>query len=347
MKLAVLHLSTCDKFLPPFIKFIKENFDFTQHKFLLLSGMAENLLERDKNIFITKKTYISLIYYYLLTIIQMHRAKKIILHGLFDFRLVCILFCMPWLLKKCYWALWGGDLYIYKSSAKNFQWRLKEFFRRPVIKRVGYIISYIKGDFELAQKWYHSRAKYIECILYPSNLAPHIPSKPRDHKGIKILVGNSGSPSNNHLEFFEGLQQFKDEDILIFVPLTYGEKSYIHQVINDGKEKFGDKFIPITEHVSNSEYCSFLSTIDIAAFNHNRQQAMGNIISLLGLGKKVFINPHITSWAFFLSKNISVFNIKNFNITFIDQETSMNNIACVKKNFSEANYLKQLEAFIK
>lgn len=346
MRLAVLHLSACDKFIPPFIAFIKENFNLSQHKFLLLSGMSENLLERDKNIFLAKNTHTSLIYYYLLTIVQMHRAKKIILHGLFDFRLVCILFCMPWLLKKCYWALWGGDLYIYKSSVKNFHWRLREFFRRPVIKRLGYIITYIKGDFELAQKWYHSNAKYIECILYPSNLATFISSKPSDHKGIKILLGNSGSPSNNHLELFEGLQQFKDEDILIYVPLTYGEQSYIDQVIYDGKKKFGDKFIPLTEHVSHSEYLSFLCTIDIAAFNHYRQQAMGNIISLLGLGKKVFINSHITTWPFFLSKNISVFDIKNFNIAFIDQEIAINNIARIKQNFSRANYLKQLEAFM-
>ena len=34
-----------------------------------------------------------------------------------------------------------------------------------------------------------------------------------------------------------------------------------------------------------------VSEIDVAIFNHNRQQALGNIASLLYLGKKVYVNP--------------------------------------------------------
>ena len=38
-----------------------------------------------------------------------------------------------------------------------------------------------------------------------------------------------------------------------------------------------------------SDYLKILGKIDIAIFNHERQQAVGNITSLLGLGKKVYI----------------------------------------------------------
>ena len=38
--------------------------------------------------------------------------------------------------------------------------------------------------------------------------------------------------------------------------------------------------------MNNKDYIQFLNQIDIAVFNHNRQQAMGTIRSLLGMGKK-------------------------------------------------------------
>lgn len=43
---------------------------------------------------------------------------------------------------------------------------------------------------------------------------------------------------------------------------------------------------PIVDFMDFNEYINFLSTIDIAIFNHKRQQGMGNIITLLGMGKK-------------------------------------------------------------
>ena len=39
-----------------------------------------------------------------------------------------------------------------------------------------------------------------------------------------------------------------------------------------------------------NQYLEFLGKIDIAIFNHRRQQGFGNAITLLGLGKKVYLN---------------------------------------------------------
>ncbi|WP_083234102.1 TDP-N-acetylfucosamine:lipid II N-acetylfucosaminyltransferase [Candidatus Marithrix sp. Canyon 246] len=75
----------------------------------------------------------------------------------------------------------------------------------------------------------------------------------------------------------------------MFVPLSYGDPKgvYIKEVISTGTKIFGDKFIPMTEFMDFDKYLNFLGSINITIFNHNRQQAMGNTITLLGFGKKV------------------------------------------------------------
>lgn len=44
------------------------------------------------------------------------------------------------------------------------------------------------------------------------------------------------------------------------------------------------------------EYCSFLSEMDVAVFNNNRQQGMANIALLANLGTKVFIRNDTSMW---------------------------------------------------
>ena len=53
-------------------------------------------------------------------------------------------------------------------------------------------------------------------------------------------------------------------------------------------------------------------------FNHNRQQAMGNTITLLGLGKKVYMRRGVAQWSFFESHKIKVFDIVNFDLQVLD-----------------------------
>jgi hypothetical protein len=52
-------------------------------------------------------------------------------------------------------------------------------------------------------------------------------------------------------------------------------------VIAQGHEWFGDKLVPMTGFMPFEQYLEFLKSFDIAIFNHQRQQAMGNTITLL------------------------------------------------------------------
>ena len=335
----ILHIAPCDKFIPSFIKFIKEHFDFNEHEFLLIDGMAGHELEEDRNIRLSQRTIASRSRHYFHSIISMQQADKIILHGLFDIKIVQILFFSPWLLKKCHWVIWGGDLYSYQLGKRNKSWYKNEFFRRPVIKNMGHLVTYISGDVDLARKWYGAKGEYHECLMYLSNIYKTLDVPDTQSDTINIQIGNSADPSNNHIEILDKMLPFKDKNIRIYAPLSYGDKAHAKQVISIGKELFGDKFIALTDFMPFEQYLKFLGSIDIAIFNHKRQQAMGNTITLLGLGKTVFIRSDTTQWRFFKDKNIKVYD--SIKLESLDKKEHLDNILKVKDYFSGETLIKQ------
>lgn len=338
----ILHIGSSGTIMNPFVEFVKSHFDFDQHIFLLTTTKQEPQLAEHKNVFLLQRSVPARIKHLINTIIKMHQAKKVIIHGLFDPKLVVVLFFMPWLLKKCYWVMWGGDLYVYQLGERNWKWKVREFFRRPVIKKMGHLMTYIKGDYQLAQQWYGAKGEYHECFMYTSNLYKEYDVPHKQHSGINILVGNSADPSNNHLDVFDKLEAFKGQDIKIYAPLSYGNPDYAKSIIRQGKQRFGDKFEALTEHMPFNHYLEFLGKIDIAIFNHKRQQAMGNTITLLGLGKKLFMRSNVTQWDFFKSHGIAVYDIEAFALTDDEDIQIEENKLRVKSYFSEQTFLKQL-----
>lgn len=340
MNKKILHIGHCDKFIPPFIEIIKEEFSFECHEFMLSKGGFEEHIRDSKNINLIGSSKLARRYYYLQIIFKMHFADKIFLHSLFDIKIVKILFYFPWLLKKCYWVIWGGDLYVYQNKAQNKSWKKKEFFRRPVIKNMGHLVTYIPGDVELARKWYGARGQYHECFMYTSNTYKELDISNSRKYTINIQIGNSADSSNNHIEILKKLLPFKDQDIRIYAPLSYGEQANAKKVISKGKELFGDKFIPLIDFMPFEQYLEFLGSINIAIFNHQRQQAMGNTITLLGLGKTVFIRSDTTQWQFFQDNKIEVYDTKNLNS--LSNKNHINNIQKIKDYFSDSTLKNQL-----
>jgi len=331
----ILHIMILDKFLPPFIDFVNEHFDASNHKFIFIGkpkyeyGLTpEHEVEW---IDYSEIESFKLLHY-------MYSAQKIILHGLWVNQIDELLFRHSWLLKKCYWVMWGGDFYFPEKQS---------WVKKQVIKKMGYLVTGTPGDYELAKKWYGAIGKHIKCFTYPSNLYKEYDIKPKSHSIINIQLGNSATDTNNHIEVLEKLLiKYKDKNIKIYVPLSYGDKEYAKIVISEGRKLFGEKFVPLTEFMPLEKYLEFLSRIDIAIFAHKRQQAFGNIITLLGMGKKVYLNKVSTINGVCREFNIKVFSLDEFNIELIDDKTRKLNIENVKKHFSKESLVRSLSYWI-
>lgn len=336
-----------DKFLESFIEFIKENLEFKNHIFIVVGRGKKDKFTIPKydNVIYLQKGYNKIWNYPKLFKCYnkyTFKADKIIIHSFIrDWNLYYFYFYKE-ILFKCYWVIWGSDLYVYKKSRLKVKEKIKHYFRKVTYSRVAGCITYIKGDYFLSKEWYGVKGRFIESFMYPSNLHKEFNLVNKEHETINIQIGNSADPSNNHIDVLNQLKKYSNENIKIYVPLSYGSKEYSEKVIKVGNEIFKEKFIPFVDFFPFDKYLEFLASVDVAIFAHKRQQAMGNIISLLGLGKKVYMRSDITPWNLFKEKDIKVYDINEFNLELIDENIQKENKEKVKEYFSKEQYLRQL-----
>lgn len=326
----IVHIGNADNFMPPLITFIKENCEFEKHQFFFISDIHKFDYNQYSNVSKVKgcKAYINFI-------LGLNFSDKIFLHGLFGLKTIIILFFQPWLLKKCYWVIWGSDLMFYKVPKTNFMSKFKEFVRKFVIKRIGNISCLTKGDYKLAKEFYNTRAVYHSCFIYPNSFFKDLPIKKVDHDTINVMVGHNSLPSNNHKKVLEALKKMENRDLRVYSPLSYGSPSNAQTVIKLGQELFGEQFIPLTKYMSLDEYHEFLNSIDFVVFDHDHQQGLSNIIVLLGLGKTVYLRDDITSWNVFKDLGIVLKPANNIDLIKLDHEILETNIKIVKSYFSK------------
>lgn len=305
----ILHILSDSPYTKKFIEFIHNNFDENEHTFIIfLENKKSKYLDfyqSHENCFVTHNKTIYFAYKE-----DFKTAQQVIMHQLNKPQLLAVLLLYyPIVFKKMVWSIWGGDLYFYQYKSNSLKDTLIEFLRKLVIKKIPVISSYIRGDFEKAVEIYGTKANYIKA-KYPSPISlKNIAQEPqKDTKEIRILVGNSADPSNEHLAIFELLQQYKDENIKVMAVLSYGgSKEYIAEVIQSAKAIFHEKFEPIVEYMDHHKYLEFINSIDICVLNHKRQQGLGNVVLFLALKKKVFMHENTTPYQYYKDLGIKIY----------------------------------------
>ena len=158
----IIHIFEREKFVNRYVDFINTNFNKNDHKFYIIGNKNDvtidewdNLIEIDgkmKNmVFLIKDLFMS---------------SKIIIHGLFNRKVIFIFFIIRKLLKKSYWTIWGGDLYWHEFRRHSIKEDMFEYMRKVVIKNLSGLITHIHGDYELAKKWYGAQGNYYYSFLY-------------------------------------------------------------------------------------------------------------------------------------------------------------------------------------
>ena len=88
----------------------------------------------------------------------------------------------------------------------------------------------------------------------------------------------------------------RKNNIKIIIPMSYGvDEEYTLLVKQEYEKVFGSKVSIVDKMMPFTEYVKFLNDIDIGIYPHNRQQAGNNIMIMLALGKKVYINNENTN----------------------------------------------------
>jgi len=316
-----IHLMRREKFTEGYISFIDERFDASQHVFFLIGGVKSLPVSfSKKRAIIDIQTPFKLLLLVPKFIFLGVLSNKIFVHGFSQSYQLIFFVCQPWLIKKMYWVVWGADLYSLISKQESFTKSVFNFIKKYLIKRCAGIVSLVPGDYDIAKTITNTNATYYNCLMYPTSVA--LPNKPKkinkSNNSLVIMVGNSASVENEHFFVFDkirnALKKTNHYEITILVPLSYGDPGYAEKVITQGRAIFGDKFSPITSMLDKESYFNLLDKVDIAIFGFQRQQAMANILSLLALGKKIYIRTDITPWPFLKNKGFDIFDIEKIDL---------------------------------
>lgn len=170
--------------------------------------------------------------------------------------------------------------------------------------------------------------------------------------GDNVLVGNSASYANNHLEVFETLAAAGIDGRELIVPLSYGEPvEYREAVMSAGAKHFGSAFVPLLEKVPLDEYTRLLSSCSHFVMGHRRQQALGNVISGLMGGSALVLDPRNPIHEFLEAQGAHVGSLMRLSDTGLEgltlgEEEQEQNRQIARQVWGRAAVLENLRVFI-
>lgn len=242
--------------------------------------------------------------------------------------------------KKIIWIGWGFDYYdlINKKLLKEKTLQLKnnnikenilvhhikKFIKRFVggrdrkerlIGRINIFSPVIYEDFELlVNSLPNLKLKYMSWN-YGTLEDDHIRGfEDKSINGNNILLGNSATYTNNHLDAFLNIKKININGRKIITPLSYGDKNYREIIASEGHKNFGNNFHPLMNFMDVDEYIALLQSCSIVIMNHLRQQALGNIIISLYMGAKVFLDKDNPVYLFFRKRNAYIYLLDDLDV---------------------------------
>ena len=113
------------------------------------------------------------------------------------------------------------------------------------------------------------------------------------------------------MEAFFALKKLQINEQKIIVPLSYGNKWYARRIDNKGRILFGHNFQAMLEFLERGEYNQILRSCSVVIMNQYRHQGMGNIITALWLGARVYLSKKATTYAYFKRLGVYIFSVED------------------------------------
>ena len=181
---------------------------------------------------------------------------------------------------------------------------------KQVLKRADYIGDTIPNQTRDIKTAFSLPGKWIGFTFY--NIEETITSGLKDTKinNNNILLGNSGTATNNHYEILEFLAKKKLGNRKVLVPLGYGDKEYVKRITTLGYQFLPDHFEPINYFLPRSAYNELIVGCSWVIMNHRRQQALGTILTMLWFGATVFLNEENPIFEYLTELDIKVYSIR-------------------------------------
>lgn len=233
------------------------------------------------------------------------------------------------------WIEWGFDLYDFQlQDNASLIKKLVFYIRKQVRNNVNSVVCIFPPDRDYFKNKYPNSKASIFYAPYISGKTStrqykYQPTKSRlketkaNREPIYIQIGHNAQKQLNHLKALELLSKFKDENIMLVLPLSYSaEPQYIAQINQYLEHNFPGKYIVLKDFVSKEEYFEIVRRIDIAVFYTYRQTALSNIYEMINNNVKLFMPEGSVMKEYFCSLGVPIGGIESIRNLDFKQFTS-------------------------
>lgn len=245
---------------------------------------------------------------------RMHAAEHVIIHGMYLSKWEILrLAYSPGILKKAAWVEWGKDLYGYEKTGKGLKVRLHNYLHKRIRENISCFVSIFPPDEKVFRQRFRNPAPVLQTNYLASNsiemLEKTRPAQTRTDGKVRVQVAHSCNSWNNHQTILDALAHLKFEDLELYIPLSTGSPPKNKtDVARYAKLLFAEKANFLFDEMDKENYFRFLWSMDIAVFSLYRQAALGNIIRLLYMGKKVFLPKNSVMYDFFAENGVEIYD---------------------------------------
>ena len=183
------------------------------------------------------------------------------------------------------------------SLLERAQIRVLDVARRRAAARTDIFSAPVPSDLEVLRSRYPGFSGVYHHLNYADAestfASPEMPPDAQD-----VLVGNSATATNNHVDVFRLLSTLDLGNRRVVTPLTYGDDAYRDAVLVEGRELLGDRFTPVVDHLPLADYLGLTASCSVVVFAHRRQQGLGNIGAALSRGAHLYLadSTPLTPW---------------------------------------------------
>ncbi len=263
---------------------------------------------------------------YLSLLDNLSNYKAIILHGFYTPWQVDVVRHAPSNVKIC-WVFWGGDMYqrldicnSYLSKASLCLQRIRNlvkgkqpqgyFVPFDAFSRVDYLLDDSYENVEDVRRYIHKPdLKYLWYTYYSIEDTVGEELMQSRASGQNVMVGHTAGIRTNHIDGFIAVRKLNLKEFSIVSSLSYGDSWYRNLILKFGRLLFGKKFKPLLKFMPLDQYNKVLCSCPIEVMPAYKPEGMGNCLTALWLGAKVFLFERNLKYQYFKRLGLTVFSI--------------------------------------
>jgi len=199
-------------------------------------------------------------------------------------------------------------------KAVSFYEELKNRKRRKIIEKIDIFCPVLVAEYH-AINWPSNKRPKLMDWNYGTMEDNWAKDGITTLKGNNVLLGNSATKTCNHIDGIDLINQLKSFNDKLIIPLSYGDKRYKELLKEYLKINFEGDVQLLEDFMVFDEYKKIISTCSLAVMPHKRQQGLGNILMLLNLGAKVFLDKDNQLYKYLKEEGFIVYKLEEITLS--------------------------------